>query len=293
MQELKLQLKNDLKNFDANKIKAVAIDIDGTLVNDKTKCSEYTEKTIKELIKTGREVYIVTGRADSTAMQFAQQLDLPKYMINFNGAAVWNMHSKQREQENNLSPASMRQLIDLVRSYKVMAIVYAGDSYYYELENEYMQQYLQKVTVQGYKQDLDTIDLSSCKKFFIMGAEEEIIRLYQDLCENYGDSYSILLTRPGMHNLADDGSPARCVEVMAHGVNKGAALKRLVESQNISMEEVVAFGDDVNDIEMLQMVGWGVAMNNARPTVKEAVRLETLSNEDDGVAYFIKNYLLS
>ncbi|MGL5956622.1 MAG: HAD family hydrolase [Brevinema sp.] len=293
MQELKLKLQQDLKDFDAHKIKAVAIDIDGTLANSQTQCSDYTEKIVKELINTGREVYIVTGRAVGTAIQFAQQLGLPKYMINYNGAAVWNMISNQHEQEKNLTESSLRQLIDLVRRYQVMALVYAEDSYYYELENAYMEQYLQRVTMKGCKQDLDTINFKACQKFFIMGAEEEILRLHQDLCDHYADSFSTLLTSPGFHNLANTNSPARCVEVMAYGVNKGVALQQLVESQNISMEEVVAFGDDVNDIEMLQMVGWGVAMNNARPSVKEAARLETLSNDDDGVAYFIKNYLLS
>ena len=292
MENLKIKLDKDLQDFDAKKIKAVAIDIDGTLINDKSLCTERTEKAVKDLIKTGREVYIVTGRAITTAMAFAKQVAIPKYMINYNGGAVWNFELQKREFGQTISPQAGKDILKLIRNYDVMALVYSDDQYYYENENTYLKQYLNRVTVQGHKLSLDELPEGSFQKFFIMGDDDDIQNLYKEVVRLCSDEISVFLTTPGMHNLAHPDTPARCIEIMAYGVNKGNTLKTLLASQNISMDEVVSFGDDTNDIEMLQMSGWGVAMNNARPSVKDAARVETLSHKDDGVAYFIEKYLL-
>ena len=292
MEILKKKLEQDLQGFDAKKIKAVAIDIDGTLINDKSLCTERTEKAVKDLIKTGREVYIVTGRAITTAMAFAKQVAIPRYMINYNGGAVWNVELQKREFEQTISPQAGKDILKFIRNYNVMALLYSDDQYYYENENEYLKQYLNRVTIQGHKLSLDELPEGSFQKFFIMGDDDDIQNLYKEVVRLCSDEISVFLTTPGMHNLAHPDTPARCIEIMAYGVNKGNTLKTLLASQNISMDEVVSFGDDTNDIEMLQMSGWGVAMNNARPSVKDAARVETLSHKDDGVAYFIEKYLL-
>ena len=225
-------------------------------------------------------------------MAFAKQVATPKYMINYNGGAVWNFDLQIREYEQNVVPRAVKDILKLIRNYNVMTLVYSDDEYYYENENEYFEQYLKRAITRGYKLSLDDLPEGSFQKFFIMGDDADIQKLYKEIEESCSDEVSMFLTTPGMHNAANPDTPARCIEIMAYGVNKGNTLKKLLASQNISMDEVVAFGDDTNDIEMLQMVGWGVAMENGRPSVKEAARLETLSHKDDGVAYFIEKYLL-
>lgn len=293
MENLKIKLDKDLQDFDAKKIKAVAIDIDGTLINENSFCTERTEKAVKDLIKTGREVYIVTGRAITTSMSFAKQVAIPKYMINYNGGAVWNFDLQIREYEQTIVPRAVKDILKLIRNYNdIMALVYSEDEYYYENENEYFKEYLKRAITKGHKLILDKLPVNSFQKFFIMGDDTDIQKLYKEVEESCSDEISMFLTTPGMHNAANLDTPARCIEIMAYGVNKGNTLKKLLASQNISMDEVVSFGDDTNDIEMLRMSGWGVAMNNAIPSVKDAARLETLSHKDDGVAYFIEKYLL-
>ncbi len=292
MKNLKIKLEQDLKDFDAKKIKAIAIDIDGTLINEHTICTERTEKAVKALIQTGREVYIVTGRSTLTAMPFAKQIGIPNYMINYNGASVWNMQTQKRENEHTLDSNIIQILIKLLRDRQMMSLAYVNDQFYYEIENAYLEQYFKRITIPGFNKPLDELPMDLFHKLFIMGSDEEIIEMHKLLSENYGDKLSIFLTTPGMHNLTHPENPARCIELMAKGVNKGEALTRLLRQQNITMDEAVAFGDDNNDIEMLESVAWGVAMHNARSTVKKVARLETLSHNDDGVAYFIENYLL-
>ncbi len=292
MEDIKSKLKQDLKDFEKDKIKVVAIDIDGTLINGQTQCTDRTEQAVKKLIDTGREVYIVTGRLSTTSMAFAKQVGIQKYMINSNGAIVWDMQAQKPIYEKSLQLEEVEYLISQIRKYKLMCMIYDPSEYYYENVNEYQLQYLARAPIPGVNQNFDELNLSFIQKLFIMGDHEEIVKFYGELVDKYGDSLTILLTTPVVHNMANPDSPAKCIEIMANGVNKGIALKEFVESQGYSMDEVVAFGDDVNDKEMLGMAGWGVAMHNAHPIVKESARTETLSNNDDGVAYFIENYLL-
>lgn len=294
MEHLKTKLQHDLKNFDKNEIQAVAIDIDGTLINSQAECSDYNTQMIKKLMASGKEVYIVTGRVVGTALKFAQQLELPKYMINANGAVLWNMQTNQIDKEHPIKKEHAQYILQLCRELNILTIVYMDDMFYYEMNdnNPYIKQYLGLVSIQGVEQDLTTIDSNRIQKLFIMSSEEDILKLYDTLTEKFGEQLAILLTTPRMHNLANPDFPARCLEIMGENINKGNTLLELLQNQNIDPKNVVAFGDDINDIEMLSSVGWGVAMHNARPSVKEAARLETLSNDNDGVGYFIENFLL-
>ncbi len=292
MEQKKRKLSEDLKKFDPSLIKAVAIDIDGTLINDKAICTPRTEKAVKDLIASGREVYIVTGRGTATAMSFAKQIGLPKYMINYNGASVWNFKTEQREYTDYISVETAPKLVEIIRKHDVLAFLYSDDNLHYERDHALLSQYLERAQIASYKINFDEIEAGSFQKFFIMGAEDVIYKLAEDIKRAFKADLSWFLTTPGLHNATQKNDPALCLEIMQKGVNKGVGLERLLKAQNISMEEVVAFGDDSNDIEMLEMVGWGIAMDNAQKTVKKVSNAQTLSHIDDGVAYFIEEYLL-
>ena len=83
------------------------------------------------------------------------------------------------------------------------------------------------------------------------------------------------------------------IEVMARGVDKGAAIAGLIERLGLEREDVIACGDGLNDLSMIRYAGLGVAMANAQPEVKEAADVVTLSNDEDGVAAAVERYLLN
>jgi len=89
------------------------------------------------------------------------------------------------------------------------------------------------------------------------------------------------------------GSFGNNIEVNAKGVNKGKGLLRLGEKCGIKQEEIMAIGDDLNDLEMIKMVGLGVAMENGNELVKEAARYVTLTNDEEGVAKAIAKFVLN
>lgn len=83
-------------------------------------------------------------------------------------------------------------------------------------------------------------------------------------------------------------SGPRVLALKAKGISKASALKQLVNEWGIPLEKVVAFGDEVNDIDMLKAAGLGIAMGNADPEVKRYADCVTLSNDEDGVAVKIE-----
>ena len=91
-----------------------------------------------------------------------------------------------------------------------------------------------------------------------------------------------VLTHSGTHN----------IEIMPAGIDKGSGVAELAEYFHIGLDEVMAIGDQDNDLPMIRLAGWGVAMGNATEDVKSQARLVTLSNAEDGVAYAIRHYAL-
>ena len=87
-------------------------------------------------------------------------------------------------------------------------------------------------------------------------------------------------------------SEVNYLEILASGVSKGSALHYLATHLNMSVDEVIAIGDNRNDVEMIREAGLGVAVANAHPDVKQVADMITDSNDDDGVAKVIEQYFL-
>ncbi|ORX76828.1 hypothetical protein BCR32DRAFT_208588, partial [Anaeromyces robustus] len=83
------------------------------------------------------------------------------------------------------------------------------------------------------------------------------------------------------------------VEYLPHQTNKGTSLARLMKYLNISKDEVVAFGDGLNDIQFLQNVGWPIAMENACDELKQYAKIITKPNSEDGVAFLLEKIFLN
>ncbi|MGL4394696.1 MAG: Cof-type HAD-IIB family hydrolase [Brevinema sp.] len=290
MEIRKNMLHERLTGFDSSKIKAVAIDIDGTLINSKGSCSPRIIKTIQKLKDSGREVFLVTGRGVCTAMPYAKEVDIPKYMINYNGAVIYNMQDENKDYEICIDEEISREILKIARENKLFTVLYSDDIYYYEFQNEESESFVERVRVEGYLKNFDDLDIKKFQKFLISLEKDQVQTLEKELNEKFGDKLNIVQTSPGIHS--ENEIPRFYLEIMHKDANKGLTLTRLLDKLNISLDEAVAFGDDKNDIEMLQTVKWGIAMGNARPAVREATPYMTLTNDEDGVAYFIEKYIL-
>ncbi|MGL4561096.1 MAG: HAD family hydrolase [Brevinema sp.] len=284
-------LDQQVKDFDPSTIKAVVIDIDGTLISEQQVCTPRTIKAIENLISSGRHVFIATGRGVKTALPYATECHIPKYMINYNGAVIWDLQKNIREFELCIDLKTAEQIVKIIREENLYSIVYSNDEYYYEIENEESEKFEARVEVKGIFKKFDLLDNSTFQKLIISGSDEKINELDSFFKERFGDQIHTIQTAPNIHKAKNDTFHI-CLEIMHKKADKGHTLTKLLTMFNISLTETVAFGDDKNDIGMLTAVKWGIAMGNAKSAVREITPYQTLTNDEEGVAYFIEKYIL-
>ncbi|MGL4394706.1 MAG: Cof-type HAD-IIB family hydrolase [Brevinema sp.] len=270
------KLDEQLKNLDPQCIKAVGIDVDGTLINEEQICTPKTEATIKKVLESGREVFLVTGRSVAKTINYAKQIGIPKFMVNHNGCVVWNMQENKKEFDLRINEEVAKGLIQIVRDQKLFSVIHSDDIVYAEIFQEELI-------------DFDTLDAASFHKFIISVSVEGTQPLVDLINSKYGEELHIMQTRS---NLANPNGNKHCLEIINKDANKGATLAKVLSMVGVKLEETVAFGDDGNDLEMLIMVKYGVAMGNGRDFVRATAPYTTISNDEDGVASFLERYVL-
>ncbi len=257
------------------KYKAVICDLDGTLLHH-GKISETTKDVIKQVRKAGIKFYIATGRHHLDAKYFKEILGLDTFLISSNGAKI---HNDLLEEVYSVTlPEHVKtELINLSVDELVEPNIFLNDAWLgtkgYQGTFGHSQDdtgFVQKV-VESFTPHIN----DDIIKFFYLSPDEKKLEILNEhFNKKFGGSVSIAF------------SAVQCLEIMQMGVSKGNAIKHMLELENLKPEEVVAFGDGMNDLEMLSVVGKGFVMGNANPKLKYALpHNEVIGNcEDDGVA---------
>ncbi|NLL80808.1 MAG: HAD family phosphatase [Tissierellia bacterium] len=264
--------------------KLIAIDMDGTLLNSKQELSKRNIDAINAAKKKGVNVVLSTGRMLSSAQAYAKELGLDDYIIACNGAVIMD----------GFDGIIHRQSIDLDKVEKMMDIGKYYDIYYhfYDTKTMYSTNYVKEIVAFYNNRDLGIdfrvlsdikdiykIDnLSAYKFIFIDNDINKLKSLKGDLVE----IPEVNVTRSWVNN----------IEVMDKDASKGSSLEFLCNKLNISKEEVIAIGDNENDLSMIKYAGLGVAMENAEDEVLKKADFVTKTNDDDGVAEVIDKFIL-
>ena len=262
--------------------KAVVSDLDGTLLNSEHKFSEKTKNIIKKVKNTGRKIFIATGRHHLDAFKLKEQLNLDSYLISSNGARIHDENNRL-VYEKNIDIDIVEIILSKKCSKEVSRHIYTKDHWYVEEEREEFNAYHQESGFYYTIEDFEKIKRDKIVKiFFISSNFEELLQLEKDLEKELEDRASITL------------SGDECLELMASNVSKGEAIKNVMSRLNIPLEEVIAFGDGLNDYEMLSEVGKGLVMGNAAERLKEKLPNNEIieTNIEDGVANYLESKLL-
>ena len=250
-------------------------DIDGTLYNHNKKLPESAKKALEQLKKNGVFVAIATGRAPFMFKNLREELDIDSY-VSFNGQYV--VFENEVIYKNRLQTNDLEKLSAFSRK-KSHPIVFMNESTMKStVSNEHPM--IMESLVESLKFPFPAEDQSFYK-------EREI---YQSLlfCEENEDK-EYLEKFPSFrfirwHQFSTDVLPA--------GGSKAAGIKIMIEKLGFKMKDVYAFGDGLNDIEMLETVGTGIAMGNAEEIVKKAADVTTTSVDEDGIWNGLKKLAL-
>jgi len=267
--------------------KLVAIDMDGTLLNSEGKISNRTRQAINEASNKGVYIVLATGRILKSALNYSSKLNLNKPIISSNGALIIDENKRVIYEK----PMDLNTVKEIVRIGLEEEIYY----HFYDEENFYANVYIEdiikfynnddvdkenQIRVNIFK-DIDDLILDNINVYKFLFIDNDISRLN-----------SLKYRLNGIKGVSISSSWSNNLEVMDQGVSKGNSLKFLCEKLNISAEEVIAIGDNENDISMIEFAGLGVAMENGVEKVKSAADLVTSSNDEDGVAKVIEKYIL-
>lgn len=264
------------------KYKAIICDLDGTLLNEEHTISKKTREVIKKIVDKGVKFIIATGRHHKDAFVYKKMLGLDSFLITSNGAKV-------HDYENNLiiSHNIPKELSDKLLMYKysenLHKNVYLDDEWIAESPLEEAKEFHKESGFTYRIASYDSLIGREITKFFYISDDEnEIHKLEIELKNKFRSGLNITLSLPV------------CLEIMKEGVSKANALKEVLKHEGICLEETIAFGDGLNDLEMLSVVGEGFIMGNGSSRLKALLPNNEviLKNSEDGVAKKIEEIFL-
>ena len=240
-------------------IKLIALDMDGTLLDSNLEISKENRETITKVREKGIEVVLSTGRHRLTVGEYAKSLNLSSYLITMNGSEIWTTSGELIERQT-LDLESIKQMVALNEKYGTLGWMAS--------------------TKEIFREDLpEDLEAHDWLKFGFDTDDQEV---KQRIIEELEQNELLELTNSSPWN----------IEINAIGINKARALEKVCGLMEITMDEVMAVGDSLNDIKMIQEAGLGIAMENAQEAVKQEADWITKTNEDNGVAYAIQHFLL-
>lgn len=272
--------------------KLLALDIDGTVLNSRGEISPRVASAIAGARRMGMLITLATGRSLRAALPVAQALEITAPLVVNNGALVIAPETGRLLLKRTLpAPVAIRAVQILQRlGFTTFARRYcqSGPDLFYEQGPAVAEQAC--LLGQDRESVRQVFDLAGAVatieplKVMALDRTPAIAAAADHLTRHLGGAYSVLITQemPGYSLL----------EVSACGVSKATGLERLTALNAIHPHEVVAFGDNFNDLEMLRFAGLGVAMGNAPDVVKQAAKAVTASNDEDGVAQLLEQYIL-
>lgn len=276
-----------------NKKRLILIDLDGTiLMNDGKTIHPKTQDIIKKIVKNGHKVCITTGRPHRASIRFYRELELDTLLTNFDGGHIHD--PLKREFKRLVFSISYEVIMSIINHPDIKNIVENVLIEHYDKaicwkKNEIIENYFH----------LDDVDDD---KYFIANPyiywkgpasnmalylnndneKDQILRIF----ENFKNSVQVNIRHHSINQTKT------MINITNKLVSKGFAANILSQYYNVDIRDVIAFGDEMNDLELLQNVGYGIAMKNGNDNLKTNARgITHLTNDEGGVGKYLKKLL--
>jgi Cof subfamily protein (haloacid dehalogenase superfamily) len=257
----------------------IALDVDGTLLNDRHEITEITKKALLQAHANGTTLVLCTGRGPGNAVPILEQLELEGVLITHNGAATIQTPGPVLLHEYGFSVTELESLIHYCRQNSVHFDVHTAFDLYMEQAGTEEADMYEKFMLQPERIG-DVLQLNQAMvKFTMFGQSQRLDEIEREL-PGLSLSLGLQWIRSG----------DQFIDVMSGQASKAKALEQLATQWGIPPERIMAIGNYYNDVEMLQFAGLGIAMDNSPEPVKKAADDVTLSNNDHGVYKALVKY---
>ncbi len=269
------------------KYKLLVLDVDGTLLNDEREISKRTLAALLKVQQMGVRIVLASGRPTYGLMLLAKTLELGNYggfVLSYNGCQIIKAQNGEILFERRINPEMLPYLEKKARKNGFAIFTYHDDTLITDSpDNEYIKNEALLNNLKIIREDefSTAIDFAPCKCMLVSDKEKALIGLEQHWEKRLAGTLDAFRSEPYF------------LEVVPCGVNKANTLGALLEHLGVTREEVIAVGDGVCDVTMLQLAGMGVAMGHSQDSVKVCADYVTASNEEDGVALAVEKLILA
>ena len=278
-----------------SKIKAIVMDVDGTLTNGKKQITEKTKEVLLKAQSKGIKLILASGRPTTGLIGFAKELEMDKnngLLVSFNGSKVVDCETFEELFNEPMSIEEGKAVLEHMKKFEVRPMVDKGE---YMLVNNVFDNKIyarngQEINIIEYESrggnyklceidDLAEYIDYPLNKILTAGQPDYLNEHYREMMEPFKDKLSCMFTADFYF------------EFTAKGIDKAKALETVLKPMGINEDEIISFGDGQNDLSIIKYAGIGVAMENAVDELKEQADEITLSNEDDGIAYSLLKHI--
>lgn len=265
--------------------KALALDLDGTLIDSSKKLSEVNKMAIWKAIDRGVVIILASGRPMFGVKPVADMLELKErggYILAYNGGNIFNCRTEKLIFSKQIPDKCVADICRIAKANKVQPLTYFEDKILAENDrDEYVlkEAFCNSAGIKVVEDLADFVDYP-VEKLLVVGEHARLLPVKNELDRIHGDVLDIFF------------SEEYFLEIVPKHVAKAKALSALMEILGIGKEELIACGDAMNDISMVKYAGLGVVMANAYENIKQYGDYIAPSNDDNGVAAVIERFIL-
>ncbi len=261
----------------------IVLDLDGTLLTDEKVISEKTLHTLNKARENGHEVMIATGRPYRASEIYYQQLKIETPIVNFNGAFVHHPLDKGfKTVHEPINLKVVNEVIDALHDFKFHNIIAeVMDDVYLHYHDEKLLDIFSFGNPHITTGDIRNYLKADPTSILIHAEESEVSAIRQHLHDVHAEVID--------HRRW--GAPWHVIEIVRSGLSKAVGLAHVSKHLNIPQDRIIAFGDEDNDLEMIEYAGTGVAMGNAIEPLKSLANEVTGTNNEDGIANYLQQRL--
>lgn len=266
--------------------KFIAIDMDGTLLKQDKTISFKTKEAINKAKGLGVKIVLTSGRPIQGINKYLDELKLideEDYLISLNGALICKCSNEEVVSSSEaLKGKDLKYIYSKVKDLNTYVHALTRNEDLVNIESKFSEDEEKRLNIKVRAVDflLDVEDEDEILKVVLEEKKEILDKITAEIPKELFEKYNIIRSVPCM------------LEFMKNGCNKAIGVERLAKHLKIKKEEIIAIGDAVNDKEMIEYAGLGVAMGNASEEIKMAADFITKSNEEDGVAYVIDKFII-
>lgn len=269
--------------------RVIALDLDGTLLTGKKTILPASLDALARAKDAGYQIIVVTGRHHVAIHPFYQALALDTPAICCNGTYLYDYHAKKVLASNPMPAVEARQLIDVLEQHQVHGLMYVDNAMLYQLPTGHV------LRTENWARSLPEhqrpvfLQVPSLRE---AAQQADAIWKFALTDHDLGRLHEVVAHIEEQFGFACEWSWHDQVDVALAGNSKGNRLAQWVESQGMTMQDVVAFGDNYNDLSMLERAGLGIAMGNADQAIKDRVNTVIGLNTEPSIAEAIYQHLL-